>query len=391
MALADCAQFSSRADVPRPRVCVCLPHGGAYCRGVLLGISRYVHQCGPFTLVIHDGRPTKAIVSSNRPFDGILTLAPDEATLTEIRAGGQPVVSVEACSLSVPQVIPDDRAIGALALDHLADQGLRDAAYVTSLQATFSENRRHGFCAAAATRGLRVRSNNIDDPASMTDDRRRQRWLAGLPRPVGIFAFVAGMAQTILSDLADIGRDVPEDAAVITAELDELVAGLTSPAITAIDMNTARIGYRAAEMLHRRIVHDPPAETTVVVPPLRVVERGSTDLLHVSDPIVGTALRYIRQTASAGIGVADVLRHLPASRRSIEIRFARVVGRSIHKEIVRARLAEAKRLLAHTNLALADIAVRVGYEHASTLCKVFRRELGLSPSAFRSQPKGDSR
>jgi AraC family transcriptional regulator len=54
---------------------------------------------------------------------------------------------------------------------------------------------------------------------------------------------------------------------------------------------------------------------------------------------------------------------------------------------VRVRLAEAKRLLAETKLPLPDIAVRVGYEHASNLCAVFRRELATRPGAFRSRPE----
>lgn len=129
----------------------------------------------------------------------------------------------------------------------------------------------------------------------------------------------------------------------------------------------------------------PGPSEPVLVGPTRVIERGSTDVLAIDDPQLRAALVFIRRRAGEGIGVPDVLRHVPISRRALEVRFRRRLGRSIHKEIVRVRLDLAKRLLAETDLPLPDIAVRVGYEHASNLCGVFRRELSATPSEFRSR------
>ena len=49
-------------------------------------------------------------------------------------------------------------------------------------------------------------------------------------------------------------------------------------------------------------------------------------------------MRYIREHACDGITVADVLRVVPLSRRMLEYRFQKLVGRSPHAEIVRTRI-----------------------------------------------------
>lgn len=49
------------------------------------------------------------------------------------------------------------------------------------------------------------------------------------------------------------------------------------------------------------------------------------------------------------------------------------------------RLAEAKRLLIETDLPVTEIALSVGYEAPQTLARVFQREVGQSPTAFRRE------
>lgn len=58
-------------------------------------------------------------------------------------------------------------------------------------------------------------------------------------------------------------------------------------------------------------------------------------------------------------------------------------GMSIREQIQMLRIAAAKELLDSTHLSIAGIAERVGYEYADSLIKVFKKHLGLSPTAYR--------
>ena len=77
------------------------------------------------------------------------------------------------------------------------------------------------------------------------------------------------------------------------------------------------------------------------------------------------------------------------ARRAMEIRFRRTMHRSIHDEIVRARLDHAKRLLRETNMTLEDLADRCGFATSSHLSVVFRRAMGMTPVQYRRQARID--
>jgi LacI family transcriptional regulator len=125
-----------------------------------------------------------------------------------------------------------------------------------------------------------------------------------------------------------------------------------------------------------------------LVPPLGVASRQSTDALALDDREIVQAVRMIREHACEGINVGDVLRAVPLSRRVLEQRFQKLLGRTPRQEILHVRLARVKQLLGETDLALYQIAERTGFEHVEYLSVVFKRETGLTPSAFRADALG---
>ena len=59
----------------------------------------------------------------------------------------------------------------------------------------------------------------------------------------------------------------------------------------------------------------------LLVEPLHVVARRSTDVVAPEDPEIAAAVRFIHDHAAEGIGVADVVADRLLSRRALEIRF----------------------------------------------------------------------
>lgn len=60
------------------------------------------------------------------------------------------------------------------------------------------------------------------------------------------------------------------------------------------------------------------------------------------------------------------------------------LGEPIGAFILRKRLETAARLLRYTELPVAEIAYRIGYEVPSSLSKLFRQFYGISPNAYRN-------
>ena len=74
---------------------------------------------------------------------------------------------------------------------------------------------------------------------------------------------------------------------------------------------------------------------------------------------------------------------LPASRRNLEMRFRRATGRTLHQEIVRARLEVAKALLRSTSHTMARVARDSGFGTLQRFHEVFRAQVGLPPARYR--------
>jgi len=119
---------------------------------------------------------------------------------------------------------------------------------------------------------------------------------------------------------------------------------MANPPLSSVVHNGRRIGYEAAAMLDR-LISRKKVMADIVVDPLGVTARQSTDLLAIEDPEVAGAVRFIREHACEGIRVDDVLKEVAMSRRSVEKRFRQAVGRPPHMEIRRVQLERVKQLL----------------------------------------------
>jgi len=119
-----------------------------------------------------------------------------------------------------------------------------------------------------------------------------------------------------------------------------------------------------------------------------VMERQSTDFKALRDPLVIQAIHFIRQHASQGIKVEQVLDHLRVSRSNLEKRFKEEMSHSIHHEIHTVKLNKAKYLLEHSRLNTTEIAELCGYPALQYMYAVFKKDLSTTPTAYREQVSG---
>jgi len=210
-----------------------------------------------------------------------------------------------------------------------------------------------------------------------------QKWLATLTPPVGLMACNDSRARHVLEACRAIGLRVPEDIAIVGVDNDDIMCELATTPLTSVEQGTHRIGYEAAALLDRLMQGTSSPPKTLAVQPEGLVVRQSTDVIAIDDPDVVTAVRYIRQNACQPINVHDVLNVVTVSRSTLETRFSKVLGRSVHAEIRRVQLGTATRLLATTNVPIKEVAKRIGTDSVQYFTTMIRGATGRTPGQIR--------
>lgn len=87
--------------------------------------------------------------------------------------------------------------------------------------------------------------------------------------------------------------------------------------------------------------------------------------------------------------VADYSDRLGYTEKSLTRAVTATTGKTAKSFIAARVVLEAKRLLVHTDLPVATIAEKLGFDEATNFGKFFRREAGGTPAAFRQQQRCD--
>jgi len=219
--------------------------------------------------------------------------------------------------------------------------------------------------------------------SSNTITSKLAEWLAALPRPLGILATNDQMALRIVSACHLAGLSIPDDVAVLGIDNDEELCEGMHPTISSIDLGFVDSGRLAAETLDQLISTPHAKPEHVMYPPLRLVRRESTRRLVKHDSYVAKAAERIRLEACNGLTADDIVNNFPCSRRMAELRFRKLIGRSILQEIRSVRLETAQHLLRTSSLGMDFIANKCGYGSLSSFSVFFHKETGVSPSAWR--------
>lgn len=109
------------------------------------------------------------------------------------------------------------------------------------------------------------------------------------------------------------------------------------------------------------------------------------DTHHLHDLVVEQALDLIWSETARPLSVSDIARRLPVTRRTLDRRFAELVGHSVLEEIVVCRMSRATRLLRETDLPIKAIAHQSGFSSTERMRVAFIEREGLSPTAYRQK------
>ena len=383
----------------RPKVALLIETSNSYARGLLEGIAGYLREHRGWSVYLAEhGRGDRAPQwLEGWDGDGIIARVENAAIEKAVVASGLPVVDVSAARLipDVPWVETDDRAIAEAAAAHLLERGFRHFGFSGVGRFNWSNWRSDHFRKRVQAAGYDCSVHETEEHASRahppTDrdpDWEQQlrglvAWVRQLPKPVGVFACYDIRGLQILEACRRAGVRVPDEVAVIGVDNDRLLCDLADPPLSSVMPDTFKTGYEAAVLLDRMMNGERVPGDAVLIPPLGVATRQSSDVLATDDTELTAAVQYLRDHAFEGIAIKDLLHAVPLSRRVLEARFKRLLGRSPHEELVRIRVERVKELLAETDLPLKAIAQKVGVRHVEYVSVMFRRATGETTSDYR--------
>ena len=372
-----------------------------YGRGLLHGIMKYSRLRGPWQFHLTPG-DFEQIVPRMKDWkgDGIVARVVNEKTANLLLKTGLPLVALDLPEsvaetfrkkgIRFVELVSDSEGATQMAVEHLLEKQFRHFAFVGYHGQIWSEKREKTFTDRLSHEGHDVHLYQVPVRQGIPlrwekEEPMLAKWLEALPKPVGLMACNDQRGREVLDACNIAGIAVPEEIAVVSVDNDELLCELGFPPLSSVALNTVQGGYLAAKTLHEMIRNIPLANKKIVVPPLHLIQRRSTETVAIDDPDVAAALQFIHTQSPAGLTVDRVVEHTCVSRRILEIRFRKLLGKTILQEIQKIRIERAKRLLLETDYSIEQIAETVGFATGSYFVQFFRHETGVTPSKFRKK------
>jgi LacI family transcriptional regulator len=253
---------------------------------------------------------------------------------------------------------------------------LRQLVVLNKSSMRYSNERRDAFIAAAREAGADV--DCIDFARTDALGEVANSLLQRSP-PLGLMAESDYTARAFIQRMPDYRKIVPHRIAVLGVDDDSLQNALSPVGLSSVRTGGHEIGVRAAEQVLELYHGAPIPEEPLRIRPIRVVERASTSVFAVQDPVVNKAMRLLRERVGDFSDVTDLVQSIDINRRTLEIRFRKGLNRSIASELTRARLRSARHLLETTDLTVTEIAELVGYPEYRLLTLAFQRLTGEPP------------
>ncbi|MCE5341849.1 MAG: DNA-binding transcriptional regulator [Planctomycetaceae bacterium] len=386
------------ANPKYPTVAVMFDISSAYGRGILRGIAKYARSYGPWVfirvlptyLTLKQGHPNQRLLIHD--IDGIMGPFASPKEARELIPPGIPAVLSFYNKMGKSHystIVGDYKNLGVTAAEYFLSRGFRRFAYCGFEDKFWSRLTGDSFISEISKKGFEFyRYKCPKSKKTLWSDERQEiaKWLSNLPKPIAVMACNDDRAQHILEACKVARLHVPEEVAVLGSDNDDLICDLSTPSLSSIPYNYEKAGFEIAKLLDELMKNkNGGKQKNLIISPMAVVTRQSTDIMAIEDKEIAMAMRYIRQHAKEKIQIDDVVETISISRRELYNRFQRILNRSVHEEIIRVRVAEIANMLVETNLTISQIAVVLGENSDKHIARIFRSYMGMSPIEYRKK------
>ena len=380
-----------------------------YRRKFLRGISKFFRLHGQWDVYLSHPSAISEILQLMKSWnpDGVICDALPAKEMEKFLALKIPLIAMGIEHIrdeKIGHLIADNIKMGEMAAEYYLEKGFQSYGFCgytflgvpDSDKISWSHERFLGFSRVLEEKGFNVAVH--ENPVAVNlfhgDEKKLYQekdlvrignWLKELPRPVAVFACNDVRAGDVITASRLAGLEIPEEVAVLGVDDDEFVCDFFNPPISSIAYSIEQAGYTAAVLLEKLIDGQNVDSNEILIEPTHITERLSTDILHIDDPYVSSALRYIHNHCNHILQIQDILEHVAVSRRTLEMKFAKTRGHTIRAEIHRCHLQHIKKLLIETNIPIFEIARSIGYTCEQNVSRLFREAMGCTPREYRKK------
>lgn len=407
--VAEMMSKSRNGRAKRSVVGVRFPTWWGFGPQAMAGVVDYMREQGSWRLVTENdsvGEMEAVRLDGDWEGDGLIAFRATQEELQQHREAGRAVVllSTEGVDLGFPRVVPDNKQVGELAAEHLIECSHEHFAFLARGETFYREAEFVSGVRVYARERLRgfrdkLREYQRDPQVHYLMGRplwEQETWrevqaevmafLDALPQPCGLFVADDSLGAVVLRAADELGRQVPEELAVLSFGDDPSYCFSCFPALSAIPYPVRRMGYLAAELLAGQMVKRDLNYGVTRVPVTKISERESSDMLAIPDVEIAELVRWVRRRAQRDpIRVSELVGHSELSLTTIKERFAEYLGHGPKQEIMRVRLNHLEHVLRQTELPLSKIAKSMGFPSAHELSRFFLREKGERPTSYRQR------
>ena len=383
-----------RKKITAAKILIDVPIRHASGRDVLMGVFHQMEMFSNWNIKLyqHEENPLPAEVvryAKGHDIDGIIvSKIDDNELLRQLSETKLPVISIgfgHDRFIRPPKrytaVQNDGDGIGIMGAKYLLSLGrFRSFGFIWF---DWAKSREQAFRRTIEADGMPCKSLLI---SSQREDQiwKIMDWLILLPKPAAVMLACDRIGLQAISACEKAGLRIPDQISLLGVDNDELICPYTTPTLSSVLPGHEEMGRRAVDEMNRLLSSNGYHKgRTVVVHPLKVVERDSTAFLPPATKLVDRAKAFIAANACKGATVRDVIAHLKVSPRLAELRYRSMEGTTIREAIEAVRLAKVKHLLATTKRPIGDIATACGFRSQSHLAHLFAKRFNESMRSFR--------
>ena len=292
------------------------------------------------------------------------------------RGGGPPVFTFEAS--------PGAPLVSTLRFDReLAASGGLTGAHAHDFLTLAYFERDGGFLISGTKRWeLREGDAFVIPPGEVHDPRglaEAEGWAVFFPAevltPSGSHVFLSWRAHPLLFPFAAGVDRVGGGARRLIVPPEKRSSWSSHLSALDIELRERRDGYREAALAYL---------TLLLVGVSRLAAEVVGDLRLNDEPLLAEVFSFVEDRYREHVSLKDVARAVSLSPGHLTTVVRSKTGRTVLGWIAERRLAEARRLLVETDLAVEEVGHRVGYNDPTYFVRSFRRAHGATPLGWRS-------
>lgn len=372
-------------------------------QGIMAGITDYIRDKGEWKLIIWADASTESLTFlKERGCQGAFANIQTSGKAQKLKEIGMPLIAFNALQsmLTLPYISADPNQIAQVAYDYFKSKKFSHFGFFGLTEARWSIERLESFACRVERDGGILHTYNGDQMPikneavplaklwiDMILNKGQQPlidWLIHLPKPIAILVSNDILACHLSTVAAEAGLNIPDQIALLGIDDDQTLCNLCTPPLSSIAFNFKKAGFDAARLMDDIICGRQSLQGQWIrIQTTGVKERGSTDICAVGDEDLIKALKYIRAHSGSSLQVEDIADYVCISKRTLQMKFQKILGRSIHEEIIKAHVEIAKSLLIETNLSIETVALRSGFHYSSNMRRAFMHFTGMLPHKYR--------